>query len=154
VLATSGGRLLRFIIDDENLPVMGRGPGPQALRMGKTDHSWWVVAVLSGHDCVLMVSAAGFAKRLPVESPALGKRGDIGTQAFQFSQKNRPWLVDDGHALRRRYYSPVTSADRIATVCPMESVPRQGRTGHLRSPHQTAEGKPSPRFAVTSGSRS
>jgi DNA gyrase subunit A len=44
VLATSGGRLLRFAINDDNLPVMGRtAQGPQGLRMGKTTP--WLAAL-------------------------------------------------------------------------------------------------------------
>ena len=37
-IATSGGRLMRFAINDENLPVMGRtAQGPQALRLRKQE---------------------------------------------------------------------------------------------------------------------
>jgi DNA gyrase subunit A len=128
VLGTSGGRLLRFLIDDDNLPVMGRAAqGPQALRMGKHDTIVGVAAVLSGQDCVLMVSAAGYAKRMPVDALRMGKRGDIGTQSFQFSQK-KDHLVTLAPAIAHTDVTLLTSNDRIAVV-PMGSVPRQGRTG-------------------------
>lgn len=128
VLGTSGGRLLRFLIDDENLAVMGRAAqGPQGLRMGKNETLVGAVAVLSGQDCVLMVSAAGFAKRLPVDSLRMGKRGDIGTQSFQFSQKT-DHLVALAPATPGTDFTLMTDSDRIALV-PMAVVPRQGRTG-------------------------
>ncbi len=128
VLGTSGGRLLRFLIDDDNLAVMGRAAqGPQALRMGKSETIVGVVAVLSGQDCVLMVSAAGFAKRMPVDALRMGKRGDIGTQSFQFSQK-ADRLVALIPAMPNSDVTLLTDSDRIAVV-PMDSVPRQGRTG-------------------------
>jgi DNA gyrase subunit A len=128
VLATSGGRLLRFTINDDNLPVMGRtAQGPQALRMGKNHTLAGVAVVKSPDDCVLLVSAAGFAKRLPVKALLLRNRGDIGIQAFQFSQKTDRMAVMTT-AIPEAQITLFTSADRIATVA-MESVPRQGRTG-------------------------
>ncbi|HEY9888082.1 MAG TPA: DNA topoisomerase (ATP-hydrolyzing), partial [Candidatus Obscuribacterales bacterium] len=85
-IATSGGRLIRFAIDDENLPVLGRtAQGPQALRLRKQEHIVGCVRIQSNNDCVLMVSAAGFAKRLPIAAIHGGARGGIGTQAFIFS---------------------------------------------------------------------
>ena len=128
VLGTSGGRLLRFLINDENLAVMGRAAqGPQALRMGKHDSIIGVVSVLSGQECILMVSAAGYAKRMPVNALRMGKRGDIGTQSFQFSQKTDQ-LIALAPAMPNHDITLLTSNDRIASIS-MEAVPRQGRTG-------------------------
>jgi DNA gyrase subunit A len=128
VLGTSGGRLLRFLINDDNLPVMGRAAqGPQGLRMGKHDTIVGVVSVLSGQDCVLMVSAAGYAKRMPVDALRMGHRGDIGTQCFQFSQK-KDHLVTLAPAIVHTNITLLTSGDRIASVS-MDAIPRQGRTG-------------------------
>jgi DNA gyrase subunit A len=128
VLGTTGGRLLRFPIDDDNLQVMGRAAqGPQGIRMGKTETLAGCVRVQSGKDCVLLVSAAGYAKRLPVEGLRVAKRGDIGTQSFQFSLKTDS-LVALLPAVPKETVTIFTSADRTAII-PAESIPRQGRTG-------------------------
>jgi DNA gyrase subunit A len=128
VLATSGGRLLRFAINDNNLPVMGRtAQGPQGLRMGKNDTLAGCAVVKSDEECVLLVSAAGFAKRMPVTALRLGNRGDIGVQSFQFSQKTDALAVLNA-AIPDAEITLFTSDDRMATL-PVDSVPRQGRTG-------------------------
>jgi DNA gyrase subunit A len=128
VLGTSGGRLLRFPIDDDNLPVMGRAAqGPQGIRLGKQEALVGCVTIESGKDCVLLVSAAGYGKRLPVEALRVAKRGDIGTQAFQFSQKTDS-LVALQPAPPQSTLTILTSAERVA-ILPIKAVPRQGRTG-------------------------
>ncbi|HEY9762203.1 MAG TPA: DNA gyrase subunit A, partial [Trichocoleus sp.] len=126
VLATSGGRLLRFEIDDENLPVMGRAAqGPQALRMRKQETLVGCVAVASETDCVLLMSALGYAKRMPVQAVAPASRGGIGTQAFQFSQKTDS-LAAMTPADLSTDITVITTAERMAQI-PVVSLPRQGR---------------------------
>jgi DNA gyrase subunit A len=128
VLGTTGGRLLRFPIDDDNLPVLGRAAqGPQGIRLGKTETLAGCVRVQSSKDCLLLVSAAGYAKRLPIDGLRVAKRGDIGTQSFQFSLKTDS-LVALLPALPASAIALFTSADRTAII-PVDSVPRQGRTG-------------------------
>ncbi|MBW4461919.1 MAG: DNA gyrase subunit A [Nodosilinea sp. WJT8-NPBG4] len=128
VLGTTGGRLLRFPIDDDNLQVMGRAAqGPQGIRMGKQETLTGCVAVQSSKDCLLLVSAAGYAKRLPVEGLRVAKRGDIGTQSFQFSLKTDS-LMALLPAVPKEAVTVFTSAERTAVI-PIASVPRQGRTG-------------------------
>ncbi len=128
ILGTSGGRLLRFPIDDDNLPIMGRAAqGPQGIRMGKHETLIGCVATQGKSDCVLLMSAAGYSKRLPGKALRLAKRGDIGTQSFQFSQKT-DHLVALTPAIAHTSLTVLTSADRVAIV-PIESIPRQGRTG-------------------------
>jgi DNA gyrase subunit A len=128
VLGTTGGRLLRFPLDDDNLAVMGRAAqGPQGIRMGKQETLAGCVAVQSSKDCLLLVSAAGSAKRLPIEGLRVAKRGDIGTQSFQFSLKSDR-LVALLPALPKESVTVFTSADRTAIIA-TASVPRQGRTG-------------------------
>jgi DNA gyrase subunit A len=95
--------------------------------MGKTETLAGCVRVQSGKDCVLLVSAAGYAKRLPVEGLRVAKRGDIGTQSFQFSLKTDS-LVALLPAVPKETVTIFTSADRTAII-PAESIPRQGRTG-------------------------
>lgn len=126
LLATSGGRLLRFEIDDDNLPVMGRSAqGPQALRMRKQETLVGCVAAADDSDCVLLVSALGFAKRLPVSAVALASRGGLGTQAFQFSLKSDT-LAAMTAAEPGTEVTLVTTAERVAQL-PVSKIARQGR---------------------------
>ncbi|MEO1297514.1 MAG: DNA gyrase subunit A [Cyanobacteria bacterium J06636_16] len=125
-ITTSGGRLLRFKIDDENLPAMGRtAQGPQALRLRKQEQVVGCACIQQADDCVLMVSKAGFAKRLPIGSVHLGARGGIGTQAFLFKQKTDA-LVAMTACPNGSKVTVVTTALRSAQI-PLDSIPRQGR---------------------------
>ena len=125
-IATSGGRLLRFPIDDHNLPVMGRtAQGPQALRLRKQEQIVGCVCIQRNNDCVLMVSTAGFAKRLPITAIHLGARGGIGTQAFLFKQKTDTLAAIIASPSGSKM-TVMTTASRSAHI-PLDSVPRQGR---------------------------
>ncbi|MEO1095105.1 MAG: DNA gyrase subunit A [Cyanobacteria bacterium J06638_28] len=125
-IATSGGRLLRFAINDEQLPIMGRtAQGPQALRLRKGEEIIGCVRIQQAGDCVLMISAAGFAKRLPVTAVSLGARGGLGTQAFLFKQKT-DYLVAMTASPSGGDVTVATTAARSAHI-PIDSVPRQGR---------------------------
>ncbi|MEM8544312.1 MAG: DNA gyrase subunit A [Cyanobacteria bacterium P01_H01_bin.119] len=127
VLATSGGRLLRFAIDDEELPITGRNTqGPQALRLRKQEELVGCVAV-GETDTVILMSALGYAKRLPVAALRLAKRGGIGTQAFKFTAKTDT-LSAIAAAAPGLQFTLMTSSDRIATLV-SDDVPRQGRDG-------------------------
>ena len=84
VLGTSNSRLLRFEVNDEQLPIMGRtAQGNQALRLSRRDRLIGC-AVLSTQDNLLLVSEQGYGKRLPVSAIRRANRGDIGTPALQF----------------------------------------------------------------------
>ncbi|MGD1904931.1 MAG: DNA topoisomerase (ATP-hydrolyzing) subunit A, partial [Leptolyngbyaceae cyanobacterium] len=126
VMATSGGRLLRFEINDDNLSQMGRAAqGPQAIRLRKQECIVGCVRVLEETGCVLLVSEAGFTQRLPIKALPLAMRGGLGTQAFLFKQK-RDGLVamtdapNGGDVI-------VTTTDNRAAQIPIGSIPRQGR---------------------------
>jgi DNA gyrase subunit A len=87
-IATSGGRILRFAIEDAQLPIMGRNAqGNSVLRLRFGESLASCVAVKSNEQ-LLLVSRQGYGKRLPVEKLRLAKVGDIGTQALQFADKN------------------------------------------------------------------
>jgi DNA gyrase subunit A len=83
ILGTSNGRVLRFEVNDEQLPMMGRtAQGNQALRL-RREHLIGC-ATLSAQDNLLLVSEQGYGKRLPVSALRRSNRGDIGTAALQF----------------------------------------------------------------------
>lgn len=125
-IATSGGRMLRFPIDDEQLPMMGRtAQGPQALRLRKGEGIVGCVRIQQASDCVLMISAAGFAKRLPVTAVPMGTRGGLGTQAFIFKQKT-DHLIAITTSPPGGEVTVSTTAPRSAQI-PIDSIPRQGR---------------------------
>ncbi|WP_287298082.1 DNA gyrase C-terminal beta-propeller domain-containing protein [Moorena sp. SIO2C4] len=84
VVATSNGRLLRFEVNDKQLPIMGRSAqGNQALRL-KGKEKLVGCVVLGEEENLLLVSEQGYGKRLPVQAIRLANRGDLGTQALQF----------------------------------------------------------------------
>jgi DNA gyrase subunit A len=115
VLATSGGRLLRFPVDDQQLPILGRAAqGPQALRLRR--HEGLVGCVAGPEtDTVLLVSAAGFAKRLAMTTLRRGNRGELGTQAFLFSQKSDS-LAAMVAAPAEATATLISSEDRMALI--------------------------------------
>lgn len=87
MLATSNGRLLRFPINDEQLPLSSRAAqGQQGIRIGKKEQLVGGVA-LNATDPILIVSAQGYVKRLPASAIRLASRGGIGTQSMQFTNK-------------------------------------------------------------------
>lgn len=83
ILGTSNGRMLRFEVNDEQLPIMGRtAQGTQASRLRREQLVG--CAVLPTNENLLLVSQQGYGKRLAVSSIRKGNRGDIGTSAMQF----------------------------------------------------------------------
>lgn len=125
VLGTSGGRLLKFVLDDDQLPIMGRNAqGPKALRLRKQETLVGCLAV-QADDTLLLISALGFAKHMPVQALRLANRGDIGTQAFRFSLKSDS-LAAIVPALPETEVTLSTTEGRIAQILP-DAVPRQGK---------------------------
>ncbi|MFQ4146675.1 DNA gyrase subunit A [Chlorogloeopsis sp. ULAP02] len=87
ILASSGGRLLRFGVNDEQLPIMGRtAMGLQALRLRQQEEIVGGVT-FDVEENLLLVTQLGYAKRFPVKSVRLANRGDIGTQTLKFASK-------------------------------------------------------------------
>ncbi|MEG4852544.1 DNA topoisomerase 4 subunit A [Microcoleus sp. B5-D4] len=85
-IATSGGRVLRFEIDDEQLPPMGRAAqGSQVTRLRKQEELVGCIT-LYPDDSLVLFSELGWAKRMPAGSVRLTNRGEIGTQAFRFAE--------------------------------------------------------------------
>lgn len=88
VLATAGGRLLRFRVDDEQLPILGRtAVGLQALRLRKNEKLVGCATSSDVEENLLLFSQLGYAKQMPMRSLRRGNRGDIGTQALSFTSK-------------------------------------------------------------------
>ncbi|WP_449417249.1 DNA gyrase/topoisomerase IV subunit A [Phormidium nigroviride] len=115
VLATSGGRLLRFELNDEQLPPMGRAAqGSQATRLRKQEQLIGCIT-LAADGSLLLVSELGWAKRMPVGSVRLTGRGEIGTQAFHFAEP-KDALVGIVAALPRKELKLLTNNGRLLRV--------------------------------------
>jgi DNA gyrase subunit A len=125
IVASSGGRLLRFPVNDEQLPIMGRtAVGLQALRLLK--HQQMVGCVTFAKDSnLLLVTQEGYAKRIPVKDFKLANRGDLGTQALKFKSKTDN-LAGMVMAIAQTEVALVTNRERVVRLS-VETVPLLGR---------------------------
>ncbi|WP_375475064.1 DNA gyrase subunit A [uncultured Nostoc sp.] len=132
ILASSGGRLLRFAVNDEQLPVMGRtAMGLQAFRLLKNQQMVGCVTV-GKDDQLLLVTQEGYAKRMAASQLRAANRGDLGTQALKFVSKtdNLAGMVmampSAGYANASGEVALVTNKERVVRI-PVETVPLLGR---------------------------
>jgi len=127
LMATSNGRILRFEVNDEQLPLMGRtAQGNQALRLRGREQVVGCVT-LSTDDNLLLVTEQGYGKRLPVSALRRVNRGDLGTQALQFKTSTDS-LVGMVPASRESEVMLVTSGERVVRLR-LESVKLWGKDG-------------------------
>jgi DNA gyrase subunit A len=128
VLATAGGRLLRFKVNDEQLPAMGRTAfGLQALRLRKQEEMIGCVTLSESNQNLLLVSQLGYAKRIPASALRRGNRGDIGTQALSFTTKSDA-LASMVLAPEAAVVALVTNTQRVVRI-PVDSVTLLGKDG-------------------------
>ena len=87
VIATSSGRVLRFEVNDEQVPIASRtSQGNAGMRISKKEKIvGWAIATTD--DTFLMVSEQGYAKQMAIKSLRRANTGEIGVQAFQFTTK-------------------------------------------------------------------
>lgn len=127
VLATSNGRVLRFEINDEQLPLMGRtAQGYQAMRLGRRDRLVGC-ATLSAEDNLFLATEQGYGKRLPASVIMLGSRGDTGNPALQF-KTSTDTLVGISPAPPKAEVKLLTSTERVLNVR-LDSVKLWGKDG-------------------------
>ncbi len=125
ILASSGGRLLKFAVNDEQLPVMGRtAMGLQALRLRKNEQMVGCVTV-AGEEQLLLVTQEGYAKRLLANQLKRANRGDLGTQALKFTNKTDN-LAGMVMAIASGEVALLTNKERVVRI-PVETVPISGR---------------------------
>ncbi|MBE9000715.1 DNA gyrase subunit A [Nostoc sp. LEGE 12447] len=132
ILASSGGRVLRFATNDEQLPIMGRtAMGLQAFRLLKNQQMVGCVTV-GKDDYLLLVTQEGYAKRMAASQLRAANRGDLGTQALKFASKtdNLAGMViampSAGYANASGEVALVTNKERVVRI-PVETVPILGR---------------------------
>ncbi|RCJ39137.1 DNA gyrase subunit A [Nostoc minutum NIES-26] len=125
ILASSGGRLLRFAVNDEQLPVMGRtAMGLQAFRLLRNQQMVGCVTV-GKDDQLLLVTQEGYAKRMVASQLRAANRGDLGTQALKFASKTDN-LAGMVMAIASAEVALVTNKERVVRL-PVETVPILGR---------------------------
>jgi len=126
ILATSGGRVLRFEINDEQVPVMGRAAqGQAALRLLRKETLVGCIAVSAGDD-LLLLTQQGYAKQMSVKSIKPINRGELGIQAMQFALKTDA-LVGIAPGLPGTEVIIFTDEEQIAHL-PVDQVPHGNRT--------------------------
>jgi DNA gyrase subunit A len=87
ILAASSGRVIRFDVSDDQLPVHNRNsPGLSGMRITRSEHLVGM-AITGTADPFLLVSAEGYAKRITTGALKLSNPGDLGMHVFQFSSK-------------------------------------------------------------------
>ncbi len=126
VLASSGGRLLRFQINDDQLPETSRtSQGTKGIRLTKNETLVGGVPV-SVKDSLLLVSQKGYGKRMLVNNFRASNRGGIGSQSFKFDLKNDA-LASMILAVPEANVTLLTSENRFAQIN-IDNIPLQGRS--------------------------
>ncbi|MCC5660701.1 DNA gyrase subunit A [Nostoc sp. XA010] len=126
ILASSGGRLLRFAVNDEQLPIMGRtAMGLQAFRLLKNQQMVGCVTV-GKDDQLLLVTQEGYAKRMPASQLRAANRGDLGTQALKFASKTDNLAGMVIATIASAEVALVTNKERVVRL-PVETVPILGK---------------------------
>lgn len=125
VLGTSGGRLLRLGVNDEQLPILSRtAQGHLAMRLRKQEKLVGCTLIYAEDD-LLLVSTEGYTKRLDIDTLRLSSLGDLGTQAFQFTKKTDS-LAAVVAVTPDTEVTLQTTANRVARLVG-EEVPLKGR---------------------------
>jgi DNA gyrase subunit A len=117
ILASSSGRLLKFPVNDEQLPIMGRAAmGLQAFRLLKNQQMVGCVNLNQDHK-LLLVTQEGFATSIswPANQLRVANRGDLGIQILKFHNKtdNLAAMVQVKPA---REVALMTNKDRVIRV--------------------------------------
>lgn len=138
VLASSGGRLLRFQINDDQLPETSRtSQGTKGIRLTKNERLVGGVPV-SVKDSLLLVSQKGYGKRMLVSNFRASNRGGIGSQSFKFDLKNDT-LAAMILAVPETNVTLLTNENRFAQIN-IDNIPLQGRSqpcARLVTPNRT-----------------
>ncbi len=126
ILASSGGRLLRLEVNDDSLPVMSRTTqGNRGMRLRKQDRLVGCVTVFEDEE-LLLITAEGYVKRLPVEELRLSGAGELGTQ-IRFATKTDT-LAGMINASASSEVVVLTSASRMSRM-EVDSAPLENKDG-------------------------
>jgi DNA gyrase subunit A len=121
ILASSSGRLLRFAVNEEQLPIMGRAAmGLQAFRLLKNQQMVGC-ATVGKDDQLLLVTQEGYAKRIPASNLRAANRGDLGIQMLKFHNKTDN-LAGMVRATPGVEVALVSNKERVVRI-PVDTVP-------------------------------
>ncbi len=127
ILASSGGRLLRFTVKDEQLPVMGRtAMGVQGMRL-RLNETMAGCTTFANAENILIVTELGYAKRMTISNLRVANRGDIGIQCCKFTSKTDA-LAGIACSVPNTEVAIVTNQQRVVRLA-VETVPLLGRDG-------------------------
>ncbi len=91
-IATSAGRILRLKADQNQIPTVGRAAaGNIALRLGSAETQIGVSIIdlqNQPNSELVLITAAGFAKRILASNIRAAVRGAIGAQCFKFATRS------------------------------------------------------------------
>ncbi|MBK1985962.1 DNA gyrase subunit A [Sphaerospermopsis aphanizomenoides BCCUSP55] len=125
ILASSSGRLLRFAVNEEQLPIMGRAAmGLQAFRLLKNQQMVGCITV-SKDDQLLLVTQEGYAKCIPASGLRAANRGDLGIQMLKFHNKTDN-LAAMVRATPGSEVALVTNKERVVKIS-VDTVPTLDR---------------------------
>jgi DNA gyrase subunit A len=123
ILASSSGRLLKFPVNDEQLPIMGRAAmGLQAFRLLKNQQMVGCVNLNQDHK-LLLVTQEGFATSIswPANQLRVANRGDLGIQILKFHNKTDN-LAAMVQVKSGREVALMTNKDRVIRVS-VDTIP-------------------------------
>ncbi|HLO88463.1 MAG TPA: DNA gyrase subunit A [Nostocaceae cyanobacterium] len=121
ILASSSGRLLKFAVNDQDLPIKGRAAmGSDAFRLLRGQQ---MVGCLnaSKNSQMLLVTQEGYAKRMLTNQIRAANRGDLGTQILKFHNKT-DHLAVMAQATPGTEIALLTNKDRVVRI-PVDTVP-------------------------------
>ena len=128
LLATSGGRILRVPVNDQQMPLMSRtAQGNFATRLRQQEEPVGCVS-LGEEAAILIVSQLGYAKRMPVSVVRRGSRGDIGTQALQFIKSSDRLIAMTEARSDNQIVKLLTSQGRVLSLT-LKEVAMWGKDG-------------------------
>jgi DNA gyrase subunit A len=86
-IATNGGRILRFDVTDEQIPLLGRSAqGNQGIKLRYQEKIVGATCLKTTENLVL-ISELGYGKIMSLKEIRKAQITDLGTQAFRFTNK-------------------------------------------------------------------
>ncbi|NJN30447.1 MAG: hypothetical protein HC824_08475 [Synechococcales cyanobacterium RM1_1_8] len=135
VLATSGGRVLRFLLDDSQLPYGSRNnQGTKGIRMRSTEQIVGCAALYRKDD-LLLVTEKGYMKRTPASLLSLGHVGDLGNLGMTFGLKqDRLASIANAPGERSPPSTPIKATSPTSPWMPFASIAKTARECDRSSP--------------------
>ncbi len=125
IIATSSGRLLRWEVSDQQLPLLGRAAQGQQVTPLRPKEKLVGLVSLTPQEQILLVTKYGYSKRFPINSMRVVGRGELGTQGIRFASKQDTLA---GIALTQAPIALLTSQGRVMGVEP-ETIVLAGKDG-------------------------